>query len=61
MIDYDSKLIDWIQIAYDNSEGFLMIKSKIEKDEIEVTIWNYFADHKPKKNLYKISMLGFNK
>lgn len=54
----NNKIIDFIQSAYDNSEGFLSVKSEIYKDKIKVKEWNYFDKKKFNEKIYSITENG---
>ena len=61
MMDQDYKLIDWIETAYDNSEGFLVKMTQIEREHLVITEWNDFENVKQKKIEYQITEHGFKK
>lgn len=59
MINEEGAILDWLQTAYDNSEGFLNIHSQIDKDTITVKTWNDFAEIKSSNQKYSITTAGF--
>lgn len=59
ILNKDEKLIDWITTAYDNSEGFLTIKSSLENDKLLVTEWNLYSNTKEHIKSYLITQNGF--
>ena len=59
MIDKENKVIDWLETAYDNSEGFTSIQSVIYKDSVVVTEHNIYTKPEIIKKTYLITKYGF--
>lgn len=61
IVNKDYEIIDYIQSAYNNAEGFLKIESEIDHDKIIVKQWNEFSEIKSKEFRYSITNKGFIK
>jgi hypothetical protein len=57
----ENKLIDWLEISYDNSEGFIYIVSEIKQYEIIKKTWNIYTNPIEKSLIYQIKSNGFIK
>ena len=60
-ISEDGKILSYLNIAYENSEGFLYIESEIDKSTIKIKETNQYADPVYSETLYSIDNSGFNK
>lgn len=54
----DGQLIDWITSAYDNSEGFLSIKTFFKSNIISVEEWNLYKFPQDSIRYYLITETG---
>jgi len=59
IVDDSFKVRSSLQSAYDNSEGFLAIKSVINENEIQISEWNMYNEPNEKLTVYKFENTEF--
>lgn len=54
VVNNENQIIDFLMTAYENSEGFLSIRSEIESDKIIIKEFNEYAEINPNETIYLI-------
>ncbi len=61
IVTSEGKLIDWIRTAYDNSEGFMYMKSRFEAAKVRVFEWNLYTNPNESQKEFVMTKKGFVK
>lgn len=61
LMNKENKVEAWLVSAYDNSEGFLNVKSIIQEDSILINTWNLYPSPNETTENYTINEEGFIK
>ncbi len=59
IVDSNNKIIDWLEVAYDNAEGFTATESTIYKDRVVVNEYNMYTNPELQTITYLITNDGF--